>query len=304
MKKNRAPRSKTRVTGQIGTVISHLGVAVEVEWDAGERQIVRVPRRSGIVVGDRVDLNQNRISRLARDNELKRRSPGGGIHIVCANLDALGIVIAPEPPPRVGLVDRATVAARAQGVSPFLIVNKSDLDEDDEIFHIFEEVFGNSLPVLSVSALDDNGIDALRAQIAAAGRVALSGHSGVGKSSLTNALVPGASLGVGELSSASGRGRHTTTVSTLHRLPDGGELLDTPGIREYGLVDIAPDELAMHFVGFEAALEFACRFRDCLHQGEPGCSVQACVEEGIIEEERQAAYLELLDELKSQTTSS
>ena len=152
MKKIRDARSKTRATGQIGTVISHLGVAVEVEFESGERQIVRVPRRSGIVVGDRVAMEHNRIERFERDNELKRRSPGGGIHIVCANLDALGIVIAPEPPPRVGLVDRATVAARAQGVSPFLIVNKSDLDDDDEILAIFQEVFGESLLVFSASA--------------------------------------------------------------------------------------------------------------------------------------------------------
>lgn len=300
MKKNRGKRSTTLGPGPIGTVVSHLGVAVELEWESSERQIVRVPRRSGIVVGDQVSLLDGRIQRLARRNELKRRSPGGGVHIVCANLDGLGIVIAPEPPPRVGLVDRATVAARAQGVVPFLIVNKSDLDEDGEILEIFREVFGKAMPVVSSSAHDGSGLEILASHIASLGRVALSGHSGVGKSSLANALIPSASLGVGELSIASGRGRHTTTVSTLHQLPTGGALLDTPGIREYGLVDIAPDELAAHFVGFEEATRLACRFRDCLHRGEPGCQVQACVDKGTIDEERQAAYLELLEELKTQ----
>lgn len=281
-----------------GVIVAHLGVAVEVELAGGERRVVRVPRRSGLVVGDDVKVSGERVFGQERRNALKRRSPGGGVHVVCANLDGLGIVIAPEPPPRVGLVDRATVAARAQGVTPFLVINKCDLEDAEDIVDIFSEVFGRSLKVLAVSAETGEGLDALRAHIRETGRVALSGHSGVGKSSLSNRLLPGLALEVGALSEASGRGKHTTTVSTLHRLPEGGELVDTPGIREYGLVDVSPAELAAHFVGFEDALTEPCRFRDCQHATEPGCRVREAVEAGAIPEDRYEAYLQLLDELK------
>lgn len=300
---NTALRGKTHATGEAALLVAHLGVAVEVEFPSGQRTMVRVPRKSGLVVGDDVIVNGERLRCRERRNALKRRSPGGGVHVVCANLDGLGIVIAPEPPPRVGLVDRAVVAARAQGVAPFLIVHKMDLPEAPDVLEIFQEVFATSLPVIATHVRDDAGTSALRACIADLGRVALSGHSGVGKSSLTNALVPGLSLEVGGLSAASGRGRHTTTVATLHRLAGGGEIVDTPGIREYGLVDVAPEELATHFVGFEAFLDAPCRFRDCRHVSEPGCRVRNAVDAGMLDEERYDAYLGLLEEVQAGPTA-
>lgn len=294
----------THGEGELALLVAHLGVAVEVELSTtGERVMVRVPRKSGLVVGDTVLVRGERLAARARRNALQRRSPGGGIHVVCANLDGLGIVIAPEPPPRVGLVDRAVVAARAQGVEPFLIVHKMDLPEAPDVCEIFHEIFGSSVRVIPTHVRDDDGVAGLRAWIGARGRVALSGHSGVGKSSLTNALMPGLSLETGELSAASGRGRHTTTVATLHRLPTGGEIVDTPGIREYGLVNVSPDELALHFVGFEAFVAEPCRFRDCLHATEPGCRVHAAVEAGELDEERYDAYLGLLAEIQAEAAS-
>lgn len=300
----RAPqkvRTQRVSQGEEAQIVSHLGVAVEVRDGNGDTRMVRVPRRSGFVVGDRVELLGERIHPLPRRNALKRRSPGGGVHIVCANLDGLGIVIAPSPPPRVGLVDRAAVAARAQGVTPFIVFNKLDLDDDGELLEVFTEVFGDAILVLGVSAQSGAGIDSLAETIGALGRVAFTGHSGVGKSSLTNALIPGIELGVGALSEASGRGRHTTTVSTLHALPGGGELVDTPGVREYGLVDITVDELATYFVGFEEILSTGCRFRDCLHDSEPGCVIRTAVQAGRIDEDRYDAYIELLQELREST---
>jgi ribosome biogenesis GTPase / thiamine phosphate phosphatase len=126
----------------------------------------------------------------------------------------------------------------------------------------------------------------------------LVGSSGVGKSSLLNALMPEALAPVGGLSDATGGGRHTTTWSRLVALPSGGEIIDTPGIREYGLVDVEVGDLAQYFPGFERAAR--CRFRDCKHAEEPGCGVVAAVDDDTIAATRYVAYRTLLDELENE----
>src|SRR6185369_9100865 len=125
------------------------------------------------------------------------------------------------------------------------------------------------------------------------------GSSGVGKSSLLNVLCPEIDLKVREVSDYKNQGRHTTTVSTLHRLSGGGELVDTPGFREFGLVDITVEELAAYFPGFEEHGEVACRFRNCRHRTEPGCAVISLVELGQIPADRYTVYLELLAEVEA-----
>jgi ribosome biogenesis GTPase len=125
------------------------------------------------------------------------------------------------------------------------------------------------------------------------------GTTGVGKSSLLNALCPDIDLKVGKVNEDSGRGRHTTTVSTLHTLSTGGELIDTPGFQDFGLVDISAQDLAMHFPGFEKAGYGTCRFRDCRHRTEPGCAVLDLVKKNEIAQERYTAYLEVLDEVEA-----
>lgn len=280
-------------------IVSHRGVAVEVELQGGERRQVRVRRRSGHVVGDRVHVVGERLTRVSRDNELLRRSPGGGVHVVCANLDLLCVVLAVEPPPRIGLVDRAAVAARSRGIQPAIVFNKMDLEGAEDVLEVLDEVFQDAMPIVPVSAASGAGADDLAALIAEHGRAVLAGHSGVGKSSLTNRLVPELELVTKDLSDASGRGRHTTTVATLHRLPGGGELIDTPGIKEFGLVEVQPDELAHFFVGFERLGDDPCRFRNCLHKGEPGCALDAAVDDGRVDEERRDSYRALLHEIES-----
>jgi ribosome biogenesis GTPase len=271
-----------------------------VEFASGEREQVRVRRRSGHVVGDRVRVAGERLVREPRDNELLRGSFGGGVHVVCANLDLLLIVVAVEPPPRIGLIDRAIVAARSADITPLVIANKEDLCGDDPLAGDLLDVYeGTGVRVMSTSAESGEGLDELARVIAEAGRAAFTGHSGVGKSSLTNRLVPDAQLHTAELSDASGRGKHTTTVSTLHRLPGGGELLDTPGIKEFGLVEILPADVAANFPGLEAVAPGDCRFRDCLHKGEPGCAADAAVEDGKVTEERIASYRALLREVET-----
>lgn len=280
-------------------IVAHLGVAVDVELEDGAREMVRVQRKSGHVVGDVVDVVGERLVRRERRNELKRRAPHGGVHVVAVNLDVLGVVVAVEPPPRAGLVDRAVVAARAIGVTPFVVVNKLDLEGGEDVAAEFQEALGGEVEVLPCSAATGAGVDRLAALLAARGRGVLVGPSGVGKSSLVNQLVPDAGLEVGALSEAHGTGRHTTTTSRLFRLAGGGELVDTPGVREYGLVDVAPSELAAYFVGFDAVTD-PCRFRDCLHEEEPGCAVVAAVEADRVAAERYVSYRTLLDEAKAQ----
>ncbi len=277
-------------------MVSHLGIAVDVELQDGSRPRVRVHRKSGIVVGDDVVIEGDRAILQERRTALMRASPGGGVHVVAANLDVVGVVAAVDPPARAGLVDRAAVAARAAGIEPFLVINKVDLEGAPDIIAAASERVAGDLRVFAVSAASGFGVDELAAYIAEKGRGALIGPSGVGKSSLLNRLMPGIDLAVRTLSEAHGAGRHTTTVSTLHRLPGGGELVDTPGIREYVLVDVSKHDLARYFPGF-AVVDAACRFRDCMHSDEPGCAIKGAVDDGRVAESRYTAYRNLLAEL-------
>jgi ribosome biogenesis GTPase len=251
------------------------------------------------VVGDSVLVRGEVLERLPRSTELRRRDVRGAVHLVGANLDVLGVVVAPRPLPPAGFVDRAIVAARAAGLKPFLVVNKEDLDGAAQLTAELRALYGESLPVFSLSAKAGVGLDRLRQFMAEGHRGAFVGTTGVGKSSLLNALCPDLTLAVGELCEARGVGRHTTTVATLHALAGGGELIDTPGFRDFGLVDIVVEELIVHFPGFEEAMMAHCRFRDCRHRAEPGCAVTALVENGSLAEDRYRAYLELLTEIET-----
>jgi ribosome biogenesis GTPase len=281
-----------------GTIVTHLGVAVEVEGPDGAVVRVRVARKSELVVGDEVELAGERVVPLPRRTALKRKSPGGGVHVVAANLDVLFVVAAIDPPSRAGLVDRASVAARSAGVKPALVVNKADLDDVGGVVEALTARAAGDVPVFVVSAHTGAGIEPMRAFLVAHGRGAFVGPSGVGKSSLLNALAPDrAELATRSLSTATGAGRHTTSSSTLVKLPGGGEIIDTPGVREYGLVDVEPADLAAFFPGF-AVVEEGCRFRDCMHETEPGCAVKSAVEHGRVSAERYAAYRALLAETR------
>ncbi len=259
--------------------------------------MVRVKRNSGHVVGDAVLVVGDLLTRLPRQTELRRRDARGGLHLVAANLDVLGIVVAPHAPD--GFIDRAVVAARAADLHPFLVVNKCDLPGSDDLVAAVKRTYAASVPVFILSALTGEGLAALRTFLSEGHRGAFVGTTGVGKSSLLNALCPQIDLKTAETSDYKAMGRHTTTVSTLHALPDGGELVDTPGFRDFGLVEISPEELAAHFPGFEKTRDLTCRFRNCRHRGEPGCAVVELVECAEIPSERYETYLVLLTEVEA-----
>ena len=280
-------------------IVAHRGVAVEVLFNTGERCMVRVKRRSGHVVGDDVVVREEVLERLPRRTELRRRDAMGGIHLVGANLDVLGIVVAPVPMPAVGFIDRAIVAARAANLTPFVVVNKSDLDTVTGLAGLLHDTYSCAVNVYPLSAATGVGLDPLRKFLGEGHRGAFVGLTGVGKSSLLNALCPEIDLRVGALNDFNDKGCHTTTVSTLHSLPDGGELVDTPGFQDFGLVDIVAQDLAAFFPGFEKTSEESCRFRNCRHRTEPGCAVESLVSQGRISPERYATYLEILSEVEA-----
>lgn len=294
-----SPNSDAANSGRGGVIIAHHGVAVEVLFAAGERLMVRVKRRSGHVVGDDVLVREEVLERLPRRTELRRRDALGGIHLVAANLDVLGVVVSPAPLPPAGFIDRAVVAARAANLKPFLVVNKSDLDSAAGLVRTLRSTYAEAIVVFPLSAASGEGLDLLRDFLGSGHRGAFVGTTGVGKSSLLNALCPELGLRVGELNSFNGRGCNTTTVSTLHCLSGGGELVDTPGFQDFGLVDISAQELATHFPGFEKKREKNCRFRDCRHRSEPGCAISELAAQGQIPAERYTTYLDILNEVEA-----
>ncbi len=280
-----------------GIIVAHHGVAVEVSFEDGRRRMVGVKRNSGHVVGDSVTVTGGVLKRMPRRTELRRRDARGGIHLVAANLDVLGIVVAHQSP--AGFIDRAIVAARVAELQPFVVVNKCDLPDTPELLDLLKATYGGSVPFFAISAANRTGLQPLQDFLGQGHRGVFVGSSGVGKSSLLNALCPEIDLKVGQVSDYKNQGRHTTTVSTLHLLSGGGELVDTPGFREFGLVDITAEELAAHFPGFEEHADALCRFRNCRHRTEPGCAVIRLVEEGGIPPERYATYLEILSEVEN-----
>lgn len=283
--------------GSEGLILSHFGISVEVLFPDGSRQMVRVKRNSGHVVGDRVLVHGEVLERLPRRTELRRRDARGGVHLVAANLDVLGVVVAPLSP--AGFIDRAVVAARAAGLAPFIVVNKCDLPEGSELATAVGATYSGALPVFPLSAASRQGLEPLGEYLSHGHRGAFIGSTGVGKSSLLNALCPEINLKVAEVSEHRYLGRHTTTVSSLHTLPGGGELVDTPGFRDFGLVDISCEDLAHFFPGFETLRDGECRFHNCRHRQEPGCAVAALVQAGRLSAERYRTYLAILEEVEA-----
>jgi ribosome biogenesis GTPase len=280
-----------------GLIVAHHGISVEVLFENETRRMVRVKRNSGHVVGDNVVVTGEVLKRLPRRTELQRRDARGGIHLVGANLDVLGIVVAPQSPG--GFIDRAIVAARSAELQPFLVVNKCDLGGTAELLAELSCLYGESVQIFPISASERSGLAPLVKFLSGGHRGAFVGTTGVGKSSLLNALCPQIDLKVGGLSSHNSMGRHTTTVSSLHALAGGGELVDTPGFRDFGLVDITVEELAEYFPGFEKHRDVACKFRNCRHHTEPGCAVLSLVEQGLIPMERYNTYMEILKEVET-----
>jgi ribosome biogenesis GTPase / thiamine phosphate phosphatase len=258
-----------------------------------------------VATGDRVKWRQTRPGRgvieevLERETQLSRRRPGTDVEqVLVANPDqAVFIFAAREPEPRLRMLDRLLVLAENNDLPALICINKVDLVTEEEDlkelvwrFAVYEEI---GYPVVYTSALTGLGVDELREHLAGKLSV-LSGPSGVGKTSLLNAIQPELGLQTREISEATGKGRHTTVATRLWPLEVGGYVADTPGLREAGLWDIEPEELAWHFVEMREYVPH-CRFSSCSHTHEPGCAVKAAVEAGEISEERYESYCLMLE---------
>ncbi|APZ42868.1 ribosome small subunit-dependent GTPase A [Acidihalobacter ferrooxydans] len=226
-----------------------------------------------------------------RRNVLVRPDHRGRPTAGAANIDQVLIVIAAQPTPDWGMLDRYLTAIAALPAAPLLVLNKCDLPEtaSNPLLRATQSLYtGLGYPLLCVSALHGAGIDALRERLQGQTSL-LVGQSGVGKSSLIRALDPALSVRVGELSAISGEGRHTTTVAHLYALASGGDLIDSPGVRDFAPYQPSADDLAAGFPEI-AARARECRFHDCRHLAEPDCAVKDAVDAGRLAPTRLRSY--------------
>lgn len=280
-------RGKIRLKGSTATNPVAVGDVVTFESDVPQDQI-SLENPAAITA---VSPRKNYIIR--KSTNLSRQS-----HIIAANLDRAFIIATIDYPEiKLPFLDRILVTCEVYNVPVTIVLNKVDLYREShaEMLQAFHEIYeGAGYPILEVSALTGEGVDALRE--ACRGHVSLfSGVSGVGKSSLIKALDPSLNPRVGEISDVHLQGKHTTTFYEMYSLATGGFIVDTPGLRGFGLVDLKKEEIALYFPEMLKASE-GCRFTPCTHTHEPGCAVKEAVEAGEISYDRYSSYLGMLDE--------
>jgi ribosome biogenesis GTPase len=286
--------------------------AVQVLADDGRAIEASVPARlrgvkkalgNAVVTGDRVALAWDSGRALIdlvdpRRNAFSRRASGEREEeqVVAANLDQVVIVAALKRPDfSHGLVDRVLVQCQRAGISAVLVLNKTDLGEMAEVEEVHAEYRRAGVQGFATCAKTGRGVDEV--QSACAGRRTLFvGHSGVGKSTLLGQLLPGTEILEGDVNEVTGKGRHTTSAAILYRSGADTELVDTPGVRAFGLWDVGPEDLAEYYPELRPHVG-QCRFGDCRHDKEPGCGLRAALERGEIGARRFASYCKLRDEL-------
>ncbi|MCU0373749.1 MAG: ribosome small subunit-dependent GTPase A [Chitinophagaceae bacterium] len=263
-----------------------------------------------IAVGDFVEIEiENEAENTAtithihdRLNYVARQSPHTRHrhHIVASNLDqSMLIATLKDPRTSLGFVDRFLIACEAYHVPAVILLNKKDTwrKKEQEQFALWKAIYepiGYTIEATSIHLQE--GLDTVK-QLLKGKTTLLSGHSGVGKSSLLNVLFPAMNLRTGEVSNWSGKGLHTTTFAEMHNLDFGGRVIDTPGVREFGLVDIDREELAQYFPEMRGMMH-QCQFNNCQHLNEPGCAVKAAVQQGTVSAERYASYLTIRDSIR------
>lgn len=236
---------------------------------------------------------------LVRKNEFMRADQRGRPQVIAANLDQVMVVIAPRPLPSRDGLDRYLVAIHSMGITPVIVMNKTDLpvagsDPGSDTLRRLDDYSALGYPVIRVSAHDPEAVKILTPAMGT-GTSILVGQSGVGKSSLVRALLPDLDIQTGALSRVTGKGTHTTTTTILYELPGGGRLIDSPGVWEYGLWKIEDTLIADGFPEF-GPFRGQCRFHNCVHLSEPGCAIKQAVGDQQLCNWRYSAYTRLLQQ--------
>jgi len=312
-------------------------LAVESLDGETKGEVIRCHFRSNLqslVAGDEVVWRQGNdgtgiiVASLDRRSELSRPDSNGLARPIAANIDYIIIVIAPKPAPSSNLIDRYLVAAELQGIEPIILLNKEDLLSDTTInkpsgmntegitgaeetnsenpgttneksrinalLSLYQSI---GYQVIRSSTHSENGMSELMEQLGD-GSYIFVGQSGVGKSSIINALLPDINQKVSSLSSSTGQGMHTTTTAYLFHITDGGKLIDSPGIREFGLWQVDPSLISEGFIDFHPYLGH-CKFRNCTHRHEPGCAICAAVTDGKIAQQRLDNFFSIIDSISN-----
>ncbi len=295
-------------TGSWYTVRGGHGIFVDCRMK-GKFRIKGIKSTNPIAVGDIVDYELDTNSDVVtgtidkiheRTNYIVRKSVNLSkqIHIIAANIDRVFLLITiNNPPTTTSFIDRFLVTAEAYGIEAVLVFNKIDtldgdnLDEQFFLQHIYEQI---GYKCLRVSATENKGVDELKAMMT--DKVCMfSGHSGVGKSTLVNALDSKLTLKTKHISEQSMQGQHTTTFAEMYDLDFGAKIIDTPGIKGFGVVDIEPEEVSGFFPDF-FRLQDKCKFNNCMHKDEPGCEIKLALDEGRLAWSRYRSYLQIIDD--------
>ena len=285
-----------------GLIVSRFGQQADVRGnDDRERRCHLRQHLKSAAVGDKVEWYEDSegsavvVNLLPRHSQLERPNPYEGIKIIAANVDHLIVVVAPVPTLSEVLLDRYLVAAEVTGIPVTIVLNKIDLlteaarAELEQRLQLYRDL---GYTVFAISSRRGDGLADLRSHMQDGSSVIV-GQSGVGKSSLINALLPHADQDVGAVSDGSALGQHTTSASRMHFLPEGGQLIDSPGTREFGLWHLDKNQIAR---GFREIADAAtrCKFRNCAHESEPGCAVRAAADSGTIASSRWQSYQAIL----------
>ncbi len=279
----------------------------------GKFKIEGLTSTNPIAVGDMVTIAaENELEKSViiteigdRNNYITRTSPANKHkhHIIASNIDqSLLFATLKDPKTSQGFIDRFLITSEAYRIPSIIVFNKSDLYEEKELEKFAEvsaiyEAIGYK--VMSMSIDKNDGVEAVK-KLLKDKTTLLSGHSGVGKSSFINTIFPNLQLKTQDVSEWSGKGLHTTTFAEMFNLPFGGRVIDTPGIRELGLVDIPKQELSHYFPEMRVLIN-DCQFNNCMHTNEPGCAVKGAVEEGTIHMDRYISYCNILDKIEDKT---